>query len=188
MLKHLALTSALALATTGTAMAGNLVEPVIVAPPAAIYVDPGRDWSGAYFGVNGDIGAFNIGGPPSTSYWGLGVHAGYLADMGDFVFGAEVSYEYTTVPSLAPPNNFNRIGGDLILGYDAGDFMPHVTVGAATLGPIGGTWYTGWSAGAGASVMVTDNIMLTGRYRYTRYNFGPGLNAHAGKLMLSYRF
>jgi opacity protein-like surface antigen len=189
MLKQLALASTLALAPVGMAQAGSLQEPIIVAPPAAVYVDPGRDWSGAYFGVNGNIGSLNNGGP-SVSDYALGVHAGYLADMGSFVIGAEVGYEYTFVDIGAPWDTVHRVGGDLILGYDAGDFMPHVTVGAAGIRPTaGGTWEMGWSGGAGASVMMTDNIMLTGRYRYTYYDglFG-GLNAHAGKVMISFRF
>lgn len=187
MLKHLATASALALATIGTAQAGSLEEPVVVAPPAPVYVDPGRDWSGAYAGVNGTYGSVNFGGPPAGNYYGIGVHAGYLADMGNVVFGGEVSYEYI-VPDIGPAN-VNRFGADVILGYDAGDFMPHVTAGVASLGPIGGVYEFGWSAGAGASVMLTDNVMLTGRYRYTRYNgIGGGMNAHAGKLMISYKF
>jgi opacity protein-like surface antigen len=190
MFKHLATASALALATFGTAHAGSLVEPVVVSPPTAVYVDPGRDWSGFYAGVNGDLGSLNNGGP-NISYYGYGVHGGYLADMGDFVVGGEVSYEYTTVDLAAPNDTWHRIGGDLILGYDAGDFMPHVTAGVAGLRQTaaGGTWEMGWSAGAGASVMMSDNIMLTGRYRYTRYdNLAGGVNAHAGKLMISFRF
>lgn len=192
MFKRITLAAALALAPVGMAQAGSLQEPVIVAVPTAVYVDPGRDWSGAYFGVNGDIGRFDlVGFAVGEDYYGLGVHAGYLAYMGDFVVGAEVSYEYMTEPNLPLPNTLHRVGGDLILGYDAGDFLPHVTAGVAGFRPTaaGGTWEMGWSAGAGASVMVTDNIMLTGRYRYTYYDgVGPGMNSHAGKLMISYRF
>lgn len=184
MLKQLALASTLALAPVGMAQAGSLQEPIIVAPPAAVYVDPGRDWSGFYAGINGAYGIIN---PPAFDYYGLGVHAGYLADMGSFVVGGEVNYEYVTVPT--PAATLHRIGGDLILGYDAGDFLPHITAGASGLALTGGgVWNMGLSAGAGASVMVGDNIMLTGRYRYTHYNAFGGINAHGGKLMVSFRF
>ena len=143
--------------------------------------EPETDWLGFYAGVNGVCGVVL---PPNVDYFGGGVHAGYLHDMGDFVVGAEVNYEYI-VPSAGPPQA-HRIGGDLILGYDAGDFLPHVTAGVSGLS-AGGPWELGLSAGAGLSVKVSDNVILTGRYRYTRYNTS-GWNAHAGKLMVSFKF
>jgi len=181
MIRTLLVSTALVAFTAFPGIAGNIVDPVVEPAPVMPAYEPETDWSGFYAGVNGVYGVVL---PPNVDYYGGGVHAGYLHDMGDFVVGGEVNYEYI-VPSAGPPQA-HRIGADVIAGYDAGMVLPHVTAGVSGLS-TGGPFTLGVSAGAGLSIMASDNVILTGRYRYTYYN-APGWNAHAGKLMVSFKF
>ncbi len=167
MLKKLLATTAIVLGASAPAFAGSLAEPVVEPMPVIDIVAPTTDWTGWYAGVQGGAMVF-----PGVIPGG-GVHVGYLNDMGDFVVGGELSYNFGWPV-------FHRLGADLILGYDAGDVMPHVTVGGAFTFPVG----LGASAGAGLSVMASDNIMLTGRYRFTWYGFPT----HEVGVGVSYRF
>jgi len=160
------LCTAAALAFTSPALAGS-VEPPIVEPP--IEVVEISDWTGFYAGVDAQ---YDVWGGAGTA--GVGVHAGYLHDMGDIVIGAELNYEYLIGPAA------HEIAGAAILGYDAGMFMPHVTVGGS--GVIAGPG-PAWNVGAGATVKVNDNWMLTGRYRYISVPV-----VHQVRGQLSYQF
>ncbi len=171
MLKKLLATTAIVLSASAPTFAGSLAEPVVEPMPVIDVVAPSTDWSGWYAGVQG---AVNVA--PWFAFGG-GVHAGYLNDMGDFVVGAEASYTYEW-PPVWP---FGRVDATLIAGYDAGDVMPHVTLGGMWMA---GTPVVGLTFGAGASVMVSDNIMLTGRYRGTWW--GP--LSHEITAGVSYRF
>ncbi|GGD34473.1 outer membrane protein [Sinisalibacter lacisalsi] len=174
MFKKLFATTAIAMFAAMPAAAGSLQDPVVEPTPMPQYVEPASDWTGFYAGINGTGGV--TGG---TNAWGAGVHAGYLQDMGDLVIGGELSYNYVFNPA---GNHF--FGLDAIVGYDAGDVMPHVTFGGSYLSPAD---LFGVSAGAGLSVKATENIILTGRYRYTYEPTGPN-TLHQGILAVSYRF
>lgn len=174
MLKKTVAATALALVTAVPAVAGNVLVPMADPVPTVSVVVPQSDWTGAYAGLNGAVGT--TGG---TTYWGAGVHAGYLYDSGDFVVGGEVSYNY-----VMSPVTDHLFGADLILGYDGGSVMPHVTVGGSYL--VGPSVF-GYSAGAGLSFKASDNVIITGRYRYT---YAPSVAAtlHQGILAVSYQF
>ena len=168
--------TAVAMFAAVPAIAGNVAPPVIAPAPTMPAPAPVSDWTGFYAGVNGAVGIVN---PGATTYWGGGVHAGYLYDSGDFVVGGELSYNY-----VAAPANDHLFGADLILGYDAGMVMPHVTLGGSYL--VNPNLF-GVSAGAGLSVKATENVILTGRYRYT-YEPAGGNSLHQGIAALSFRF
>lgn len=173
MSRMLLTTTSIALLAAMPAVAGSLADPVVDPVPTFDVAEPVSDWSGFYAGLNGT--AVVDGG---TTFLGFGAQAGYLHDMGDFVIGGEVNYSY--LPG-APAHVF---GADAIFGYDAGNVMPHLTVGGTYVSPAS---FAGVSAGAGLSVKATDNIILTGRYRYSYYP-APATSLHQGIVAVSYRF
>lgn len=174
MLKKFLATSAIALLAGVPAVAGSLADPIVEPMPVMPVYEPASDWTGFYAGANGGLGI--TGG---VTYWGAGVHAGYLHDMGDFVLGGELSYNYVFAPATD-----SLIGFDAILGYDAGDVMPHVTLGGSYLF---GPGLFGISAGGGLTVKATEEILLTARYRFS-YAPATADMLHQGILAVSYRF
>jgi len=174
MIKKFLATTAIAAVTAMPAVAGTLADPVVEPPVMPVY-EPETDWSGFYIGANGAAGIVN---PGAVMYYGGGAHAGYLNDMGDFVIGAELNYNYVV------NSNDHLFGLDAILGYDAGSIMPHVTVGGAyVVNPA----VFGVTAGAGLSVMASDSVMLTARYRFGWDPVG-GNTMHHGTAMVSFKF
>jgi len=173
MSRMLLTTTSIALLAAMPAVAGSLADPVVDPAPTFEVAEPVSDWSGFYAGLNG-TGVVDGG----TTFLGFGAQAGYLHDMGDFVVGGEVNYSYL------PGGPAHIAGVDAIFGYDAGDVMPHLTVGGTYLWPSN---FAGVSAGAGLSVKATDNIILTARYRYSYYP-NPASSLHQGILAVSYRF
>jgi len=173
MIKKFLFSTAIAAVAAMPAIAGSVEDPIVEPPVMPVY-EYESDWSGAYFGLHGTYADF--GGAP---FWGGGAHAGYLADMGDIVVGGEVHGTYIPTP------NEGWFGANLLLGYDAGKVLPHATVGVAYSTALGGEF--GYGAGAGLSVMATDNIMITGRYNYT-WLPGSATTVHSGSVGLSYKF
>jgi outer membrane immunogenic protein len=186
----LAIVAASVMATQAYASGPVDIPVVIVEPPA-----PVSDWTGFYAGIHVGIGNAKdsiflpLGG---VDFNAVGLHAGYLSDMGSLVIGGEVSVDRIRTP-FATGINFTHANIDAILGYDAGDIMPFVFIGADTLNStILPTSQNGYSIGVGLTAKVTDNFSVTGKYRYTRFsNFVVGGNvATAGTLVLGgeYRF
>lgn len=171
MIKKLFASTAIMLTASVPAVAGSLDTPVVETPPVISIAAPEIDWTGFYAGVQGHLGV------SPALVGGGGVHAGYLYDMGQTVFGGELNYSYIFGP------NVHLVGADAIFGFDAGDVMPHLTLGGAWNNVDG----LGVSAGAGVSLLATDNVMLTGRYRY---NYYPGtlFQTHAFTVGASIRF
>jgi opacity protein-like surface antigen len=174
MFKKTIAATALAVITAVPALAGSVAPPVIVPAPTAPVAAPSSDWTGFYVGLNGGIVIEGI-----SNYWAAGAHAGYLQDLGDFVVGGEASYNYVSSPVAS-----HILAADAILGYDAGSVMPHITFGGSYVTPAN---VFGVSAGAGLSVKASDNIILTGRYRYT---YAPSVPSsfHQGILAMSFQF
>lgn len=191
MFKTLTIASVIALSAAAPGFAGSLAEPAVTPEPMVPVVPVlSTDWTGFYVGAQGLAGLGDHSTLGSYSFWGLGGQAGYLSDMGSFVIGGEVNFEYDSADTFADP--IYRAGADLIAGYDAGDFLPHVTLGGALIksDAFGPDWYPGVAAGAGVSFMATDSVMLTGRYQFSYY---PDVNTdtlstHAFKAMVSMRF
>jgi len=173
MIKKLLATAAVAALFATPAVAGTLVDPVVEPAPVMPVYEPETDWSGFYAGVGG---MFGIVGPNQD--FGIGAQVGYLHDMGDVVLGGELSYNYVFTPA-----GHHVVGLDALLGYDAGMVMPFVTAGGTYVAPTN-IW--GWSLGAGLSVKATDNVILTGRYRYS--NFGLPNDLHQIMVGVSYQF
>lgn len=149
--------------------AGGISEPVIVPPPAPVVVAPqpvatGRDWTGFYAGANlgfaqVETEAFDDKGEDLT----YGIHAGYLYDLGSFVVGAELEYDATDVVDDGTDIALDGVArAKLRAGYDAGAFMPYLTVGAAQAATSGGLDAddTGAFAGVGVDYRVSSNIRV----------------------------
>jgi opacity protein-like surface antigen len=115
--------------------------------PALADSTTGTDWTGFYAG--GQIVWMDVEYPTSSPVVvggiafdgngaGVGLHAGYNHDFGDFVLGAEVSLDFPSVdieltPTGSPaPREIDRV--TLIkakAGYDAGRLLPHALIGYA---------------------------------------------------------
>lgn len=183
MKKHLLSAAAASALMAGTAFAGNLepapVEPVITPAPAPAPTSP--NWTGFYAG--GELGYANVdlsAGGSSVDESGLigGLVAGYDYDLGDFVIGAGVDYDWTDV-------EFNIGGGSALEidsiwraklrgGYKLGNGLLYATAGyaqaEASVSGFGSTDDDGYFVGAGYEHMVTDNMSLGGEVLYHEFD------------------
>ena len=185
----------------GTAHAADLIvsDPVVDVAAAA------HDWNGFYAGVLGGYGAGTVSYGAvapltatnvSAAGWLLGGTIGYNHQWDQIVLGVEGDIAWaniagnaaTNLPGITISSNLNWVGtlrGRLGVAYDP--FLLYVTAGVAAAGvtttPAGnpaltsfsGT-HTGWTVGAGAEAMVTDDISLKAEYAYT----SVGANIPAG--------
>jgi outer membrane immunogenic protein len=194
--------AAVALLATGAAHAGGYVAPVTEVEPAPVVapvIAPASDWSGFYAGLqygqgSGDRteeGFDDI----SSDLDAYGLHAGYNRDFGQFVLGAELDYNRLDIDDVADKGDLWRLRGRA--GYDAGRFMPYVTLGAARVSADLGDGLdlseTGVTYGIGADFKVTEQIVVGAEY--TRQNFkdvadvdGLDVDGDMVQLRASFRF
>jgi outer membrane immunogenic protein len=146
----------------------------------------------------GDTIAVEIDG---TTY---GAHAGYMYDAGSYVLGAEIDFDNVnfdevsaTFQGVSFSENVDDETDDSIIrmkfraGYDAGKFLPYVTVGAARLDSddenTSGTFY-----GAGVAFLAVDNFLIGGEILKHQFDdvFGSGFDFEATTMSLraSYKF
>lgn len=190
-----ALTTAAAAVTAGTALAGGVAEPVVVAPaPAPIAPAPVSDWTGIYGGVQLEFldGEDSGGVGRDADFDGtlVGLFGGYRYDFGNIVAGVEIDFmtgsgEYD--PTTGPVedldyNSLVRLGVEL--GVDAGPALLYGTVGYAHLeiGSLGTTFDDdGYFFGVGADFRVNDNITVGGEVLYHDFSdfVTPGNNLDA---------
>jgi len=169
MFKPTMIAAALA-AVSAPAFAGGLTpaapEPVVQAPVAVMPAPvASADWSGAYVGAQLGYGDFqgesDLGSEDDLTGQTYGVFAGYQQDLGRFVVGGELAYDDV---SGIGSDTFGIDGDSLIsakvrLGYDAGRFLPYVTLGGAQLATTGAVddSDTGYLYGLGADYALTDS-------------------------------
>ncbi|WP_143529961.1 outer membrane protein [Salibaculum halophilum] len=126
--------------TASSALAGGMSEPVPEPDPVVIDpVDPAPAWTGFYAG--GSLGYADA--TESTVYFadqldGLtyGVHAGYDRDFGSAVLGGELELSGFDIEASADGVPFkidSVLRAKLRAGYDAGNWLPYLTAGAARL-------------------------------------------------------
>jgi len=159
----------------GTAFAGNIepapMEPVLAPAPAPVFSSP--NWTGFYAG--GQLGYANV----DTNFAGVdgdgligGLTAGYDYDLGNWVVGAGLDYDWTdvslnNVPSTDIDNIFRaKLRG----GYKLGNGLLYATAGYANADTNNLGDEDGYFVGAGYEHMVTQNVSLGGEILYHEFD------------------
>lgn len=151
------------------------------------------DWTGFYVGGqvgNADVNT-NVAGVDDNGVIG-GLTAGYDYDLGSWVVGAGVDYDWSDT-NLGGVTTLDRVGRvKLRGGYKFGDGLFYGVGGYAhaktdTLGND-----DGWFIGAGYEHLVTDNVSLKGEILYHDFknfnNSGTNLDATTIQIGATFRF
>ena len=130
---------------------------------------------------------YSDGSPEAGAF---GVYGGYDIDLGSIVLGIGGQYNVTDatdtqpfVPASTDTATFDVTGYgsiDASLGIDLGQFKPYAVVGAAAANldvyydgipdeDYAAETLWGWSAGIGADIALTDNIIGRVEYRHADY-------------------
>lgn len=190
--------SLLALAGGLPALAGGLTtpveEPVVFAEPAPVPT-PSADWTGGYAGVQLGYGDVNSNGAGLDGNGAIGgVHAGYLVDFGQFVTGAELSYDAANIDLGAGTDSLDNVARlKLIGGYDLGRTLIYASTGVARASAtVGGTDLSdnGYFVGLGADYALTDQWTLGGEVMAHRFNDfgGTGVRLEASTIQAKVAF
>lgn len=192
-MKHLIAFTVTSLSAS-TAFAGMPVYvPPVITPMAA----PAPDWTGPYIGVQAGVGngeavvefpvTGDFEGDLSGSIYGL--HAGYLYDLGNFVIGAEVDYNWADI-QLSDDTVGNGLAEGRIsslshvkarIGYDAGKALIYGTGGMAFMDVVDlavapDTSDSGYFVGAGVEFKFRENWTGGVEYLYHTFEeFGDGI-------------
>ncbi|MDQ2094389.1 outer membrane protein [Rhodalgimonas zhirmunskyi] len=190
-LKALALASVAASAIALPAFAGSPVpadpDPVVPAPVVPVAVS--GDWTGAYGGLSlGYADVSTTGASDTNAIYGLSM--GYDYDMGNWVLGGGLDYDWTDI-NLGAANVDNVARLKLRAGYDMGNGLLYGTGGVAkAYSSIGDD--NGWFAGVGYEHMLTQNVSLGGEVLYHQFdNFagtGNDIDATTIALKTNFRF
>jgi len=182
------------------ALAGGMTTPVeepMVYAELAPVIAPSADWSGGYVGAQLGYGDVNSNGAGLDGNGAIGgVHAGYLFDFGQFVTGAEVSYDAANIDLGAGTDSLDSVARlKLIAGYDLGRTMIYGSTGVARASAtVGGTGLSdnGYFIGLGADYALTDQWTLGGEVMAHRFNdfagTGVRLEATTVQAKVAYRF
>lgn len=163
------------------ALAADIVPVEPLAAPDVVAAEPGNDWNGFYLGALlgysfGDSGA---GDDPEVDGIEGGAYGGAAWQYNNFVLGIEADVLASGAESdggaFQVEQGFN---GSLRAraGIALDQFLLYGTAGAAVtelklddgLGSDSQA-LLGWTAGAGAEAIITDNITARVEYRYSDY-------------------
>lgn len=182
------------------ALAGGMTTPVeepMVYAELAPVIAPSADWSGGYVGAQLGYGDVNSNGAGLDGNGAIGgVHAGYLMDFGQFVTGAELSYDTSNIDLGAAGDTLDSVARlKLIAGYDLGRTMIYGSAGvaraSATLGGVGQS-DNGYFVGLGTDYALTDQWTFGGEVMAHRFNdfAGTGVKLEATTIQakIAYRF
>ncbi len=175
-----------ALLGTMPAYAADAVMEEPPAPAAPMEEPPLNTWTGPYAGVtvgygfsgNTDIDTF--GNEIGTDGFAAGVFGGYNYQVGNIVAGAEADIGYSWEDgSNAGFSSDSGLEGSLRarLGYVVSPaILLYATAGGAAKdleisggGVSDSNTMLGWTAGAGADIMMTENVFGRVEYRYTDF-------------------
>ena len=186
----------------GVAMAGGLAEPVETVAPAPVVTQPPvmqvSDWTGFYAGAQLGYGQTDVDAPDATPVEPddadgamYGVHAGYMYDLGSVVLGAELDYDATNIEFDDPAVEVDSVArAKLRVGYDAGDWLPYVTLGAARL-TIDDSDTDGDFAGLGVAYRVSDNVLVGGevlQHQFDDVDTDTDVDATTASIRASFQF
>ena len=148
------------------------------------------DWTGFYAGLSiggGYADANSVVGQIDPAGAIVGAQAGYNYDTGSLVLGAEADLHWTGMHGSATSSLGTTATGDLDYygtfrmraGFDADQFMPYVTAGAAygqatstsTFSPgyTSTVFIGGWTAGIGAEYALNDRMTVRGELAYADF-------------------
>jgi opacity protein-like surface antigen len=181
---------------TGPVLAGS-PAPVVEEPPLSFDPTPAPlatpDWTGGY--VGGQLGWANV----DTNVPGVdgddligGIVAGYDFDLGNWVVGGGLDYDFADIDLGGAANLENVWRAKLRGGYKIGSGLAYGTLGYAqadtdTLGSD-----DGYFVGAGYEHMVADNFSVGGEVLYHEFdNFNStGIDVEATTVQLrgTFRF
>ena len=196
MKRFITMTTAAAL-LSGPALAGSLEAPApepVMVPAAAPVAPASPDWTGFYGGVQlgyGDIGS-NVAGLSGDGFVG-GVNAGYDYDLGNWVVGGGLSYDYADI-SLGGGSDLESIWrAKARVGYKIGDGLLYGAGGWAYADTNNLGSEDGYFVGAGYEHMLANNLTIGGEVLYHEFgNFGPSsttdVDATTYQIRATYRF
>jgi outer membrane immunogenic protein len=178
---HFLLCAAALTVAASPALAADVVLTEPLAAPEVVAAEPGNDWNGFYLGalLGYSFGDSDIGDEAELDGIEGGAYAGAAWQYNNFVLGIEgdvlASGLESDLDSLQVEQGFN---GSLRAraGIALDQFLLYGTAGAAMtelelddgLGSDSQA-LLGWTAGAGAEAMITDNITARVEYRYSDY-------------------
>ncbi|WP_323716080.1 outer membrane protein [Paracoccus aminovorans] len=174
--------AALALLIAGGAYAGGYVAPVVEQPvitPVETVAPSVGTWDGFYAGLQYGKGTGDLGNRGALADFGdfdaYGLHAGYQKGFGKFVLGGELDYNKVSPDEVYSDGDLTRLR--LRAGYDAGRFLPYVTLGAAKLDTDEFS-DTGLTYGLGVDYKVAEHFTVGAEY--TRNDFKDVLHDSLG--------
>lgn len=183
----------------GTAFGGNIedttTEPVVAVAPATPSNSP--NWTGFYAG--GQLGYANVDiGTPlgSVDEGGLigGLVAGYDYDLGDWVIGAGLDFDWTDVSFAGGAAEIDSIWrAKLRGGYKIENGLLYATggyaIGEATAGGVTDD-EDGYFIGGGYEHLVSNNMSIGGEVLYHDFDApsGSSIEATTVQVRATYRF
>lgn len=173
MKKTLCLLATSAILTAGPALAGSLDAPAPETPitPAAPVVGATPDWTGFYGGAEIGYGSVDTN-VPGVNGDGLigGVTLGYDADLGNWVIGGALDYDWTDI-NIAPGATVDSVfRAKLRGGYKIGNGLLYGTGGyaRADTNVLGDD--NGYFVGAGYEQRLSDRFSLGGEVLWHDFN------------------
>ncbi len=183
------------------AFAGGLneavAEPTITPVEAPMQTSIDGDWSGAYVGAQLGYGDIDSNGAGLDGNGAIGgVHAGYRADFGKFVAGAELDYDVSDIELGAGAGTLDNVARiKLMGGIDLGRTLLYATAGAAYADATVGTTElsdNGTFAGVGLDYAVSDRFTVGGEYLMHKFDdfdgSGVDLDVDTIKAKVSFTF
>jgi len=197
MIRTFAYATGLLVSTVSTAFAGGVSEPAMT--PAPIMMAPAPvmtagDWTGFYFGGGAGVGDVTSGDVDAFDTKDLSVHESYMYDMGTMVVGGEIDYERFDFEDTGDTFDASVLRLKGRVGYDAGPFLPYLTVGGArlTLEDGSDTSDSGYFYGAGAEYAVSNNLRVGAeilQHEFDDFNdTGDDISAQTISFRASYSF
>ena len=156
----------------------------------------GEDWSGFYAGAQ--LGYSRVDTPlfdEQASDLLYGLHAGYNYDLGNFVVGGELDYDWTQIGDSGSGIELESVARLKVrAGLDAGAYMPFVTLGAAQAWTSGAASIDdrGIFGGVGVDYKLSDTIRVGGEILQHKFedfgDSGSDIDATTLAARVSYSF